>query len=123
MKEVYQGYIYLGSNYEEDDILFIDTFEDPLVEVLEWITRKKVTVRYWICPEKMDVEEAEEEFVKVLIGSADANYCMNYSEYTGYLWTDEELNVGGHNLLDELKSHADGGSYLIMEVETHENQR
>lgn len=117
MKEVYQGYIYLGSNHEEDDILFIDTSEDPLVENLEWIRRKNVTVRYWICPKKMGIEEAQEEFVNVLFGAGHAMYRMHYSEYTGYLWTDEELNVGGHDLLDELKSYADGSSYLILEVE------
>jgi hypothetical protein len=34
-----------------------------------------------------------------------ATYRGVLSEYTGYLWTDEDLMVGGHDLLAELKSH------------------
>src|SRR5437868_3327415 len=38
----------------------------------------------------------------------------HYSEITGYLWTDENLMVGGHDLLDELRSHK--GSFVHLEI-------
>lgn len=45
-------------------------------------------------------------------------YVDQYSEITGCLWTDEELKVGGHDLLAELDSY--NGKYLVMEVKKWE---
>jgi hypothetical protein len=66
----------------------------------------------------MNKEELEEEHFKTLIGATDAEYNARYSDLTGYLWTDEDWNVGGHNLLSELKSNV--GKWLILEVELYE---
>ena len=51
----------------------------------------------------------------IVMGDANVDLQSRYSEITGYLWTDEDLNVGGHDLLAELKGHV--GKWLIMEVE------
>ena len=48
------------------------------------------------------------------IGGIEADFNPRYSEITGYLWTDEELNVGGHDLMAELKSNV--GKWLILEI-------
>jgi hypothetical protein len=40
-----------------------------------------------------------------------------YSETTGYLWTDEKLQVGGHDLIEELSGSA--GKFLIFEADVH----
>lgn len=57
----------------------------------------------------------EEEYYKHLIGVGDAEFQSIYSEYTGYLWTDENFHVGGHDVADILESHV--GMYLFMQIE------
>jgi hypothetical protein len=74
-----------------------------------------LTVRYWVSDHELEsVNEATEAYLASYYGHAEADYSMSYSEITGYLWTTEELMVGGHDLLEELKSHV--GYYLLMEV-------
>lgn len=114
--KTYEGLLSIDSYGEADDILYLSSVDDPLAEELEWMSGKNVTVRYWICDEKCTKEEAKEGFIKKLLGVAKVDFGQQYSEYTGYLWTDEELRVGGHNLLEELRSNI--GKWLILEVET-----
>lgn len=98
-----------------------DGTNEPLAEILYYkIARKKVTVRYWISDTPATKEELKEDFiVKSLGGVANCKYGSHYSELTGYLWTDEELKIGGHDLLNELKSFKD--KWIILEIEVHKN--
>lgn len=129
MQQTYEGFLRLESNSEEDDILWLDTksnnkelscidiWEDePLAEILEEeISGKQVCLKYYISNKKLSLEDAEACFIRIIEGEVDAEYTMRYSEYTGYLWTDEEIKIGGHNLLEELKSNKD--KYLILIVD------
>jgi hypothetical protein len=122
---VYKGWLTLGSNGEEDDILFLcdkpisDTWDDePLAELLKDVLEERiVSVNYYISNEEVTIEQAQERFLGKLYGISYADYYMHYSEVTGYLWTDEELQIGGHDLLEELKSHK--GEYLILQATVH----
>ena len=111
----YTGLLSFHSYGEADDILFLSTLNDPLADELQWMSGKKVTVRYWITDKEVTKGEAQEGFVRWLVGAADVEFGSRYSEITGYLWTDEELNVGGHDLIEELRSNV--GKWLILEVE------
>lgn len=111
----YTGLLCEHSYDEADDILFLSSLHGPLAEELEWIHNKNVTVRYWITDKEATKEQANEDFIKTLCGMAEVDFGAQYSECTGYLWTDEELNVGGHNLMSELRSNI--GKWLILEVE------
>jgi hypothetical protein len=92
--------------------------DNPLVDTLESeIHGKQVTVRYWVTDQKVTREEAQEAFLESVFGAAVVDFHAHYSEITGYLWTDEELNIGGHDLLAELKSHI--GKWLILEIDVH----
>ncbi|MNJ80064.1 hypothetical protein D3C77_783070 [compost metagenome] len=51
------------------------------------------------------------------MGFCDVGYGARYSELTGYLWTDEYLKVGGHDIIEELRSYV--GKWLILEIEVH----
>jgi len=118
---VYRGLLKLGPNGEEDDILFLEGHYDPVVEELsEEIGNKFTTVRYYISDKEVTLEQAEEYFIRQLYGEVDADYHMSYSELTGYLWTTEELEIGGHDLLEELKSHI--GKYLILIAQIDEEK-
>lgn len=119
----YAGQLTLGHG-ESDDALKLynpDVYmpDAPLAELLERdFAGKQVSVRYWITDEQIERDEAQEAFLRTLLGDVDAEFGAHYSDITGYLWTDEKLNIGGHNLLKELKSHV--GKWLILEVEIHE---
>ena len=114
----YNGIIkeeYNGENYEA---LFIGDSEEPFTEILEdKICEKTVSARYWISDTEKTKNQVKEDFIKKISGFADAEYTDNYSEITGYLWTDEELNIGGHNLIAELR--ANKGKYLHIEIDIH----
>jgi hypothetical protein len=73
-----------------------------------------LTVRYFISDVPLTPDQVNEERVKIAIGEGDVGYGKAYSEITGYLWTDEDLKVGGHDLIDELYAHI--GKYLHMEI-------
>jgi hypothetical protein len=124
MKKVFEGYLKYTDNGEGDDILYFLTFGEtvPLAELLqEEIGNKLVTVRYYISDRVVSIEEAQQKFINQLFGVLDANYNVVYSEITGYLWTDQEINVGGHDLLEELATYH--GKYLILEVEIHDDKK
>lgn len=74
-----------------------------------------LTVRYYISDQEASVEELLEQHMRTLFGDGDVDFSSRYSDITGYLWTDEELNVGGHNLLDELRSYV--GKFCHLEID------
>lgn len=87
-----------------------------LVNLLMTLSGKKASVRYYISDNPIESEDAvSEAYFSTLTGAVDALYLVNYSDYTGYLWTDENLKVGGHDLMAELKNYA--GKYLLLVAE------
>lgn len=115
------GWITIDDRGDSEDILFVsDNMDDdvePFAEMLEFMHWKNVTVRYWIANEKCSIEQASEDFIETLMGRAEVKYGAQYSEITGYLWTDEDLKVGGHDLIEELKGNV--GKYLIFQVDVN----
>jgi hypothetical protein len=115
MMRTYTGLLALRDVGEGYEALFVSDHLEPLAEELHWIKGKNVTIRYWLTNTKCTKDEAITHVLHKLDGISNADFGANYSETTGYLWTDEKLNVGGHNLLNELKTHL--GKWLILEVD------
>jgi len=121
-QKIYQGKIAVEDYGDAMDILFVgepdsrfhepfsETFSDDLTDHGQY-----VSVRYYVSDEPRTIEELVENNLKTLAGAADARYQDHYSDVTGYLWTDQELNVGGHDLMAELSSHKDGYLYMIVD--------
>lgn len=121
MIKTYEGLLSLHSYGEADDILFLSSERDPLCEVFEdSLARKLVTIRYWITDTQATKEQAQESFIRKLYGETYCKFGARYSELTGYLWTDEKCQIGGHDLIKELKSYI--GKWLILEVNIHEEK-
>ena len=116
MKRVYIGQLELRDDCNGNEILYLSTFDDPFAEELEWLGGEYTTVRYWTTDKPATLEQVQESWIKTICGVGESEYNVHYSDTTGYLWTDENLNIGGHDLLVELKSYA--GKWLVMEVET-----
>lgn len=117
------GWISTQDRGESDGVLVVAESDpygaEPFAEMLEFMHYRNVTVRYWIANERCTIEEAQEDFIGTLMGRAESRFCARYSDITGYLWTDEDLKVGGHDLVNELKSSE--GRYLIFQVEVHKS--
>ena len=116
--KVYKGIVREGDYKENWDALFIGEGGQPIAEIFEEdFEAKQITVRYWTSDEEKTKEELQESVLRKLFGDVNARYSDAYSELTGYLWTDEELNVGGHDLLKEIRSYL--GKYIYLEVDIH----
>lgn len=115
---VFQGWLTLRHWAEDHEAVFLSKSPIPLAEQLEWMSGKTVTVRYWITDRPCSRYEADEAAILTAMGVADVGIEARYGDLTGYLWTDEDLNVGGHDLMAELKSSV--GKWLILEVQKHD---
>jgi hypothetical protein len=109
-----------GNCLDGEDVLFIgDLGDQPLVELFQDnIAGRIVTIRYWISDVMKPGIEIKEAVILHATGLVEAEFNEKYSEMTGYLWTDEELKVGGHDLLQELRSYVD--KFLYMEIDIHD---
>ena len=86
--------------------------------------RDTVTVSYHITDKPHTGEELTAMVIAKICGvnlSGDltAKYGHRYSEMTGYLWTDEKFQVGGHDVLAELATYWGKWCHLILTV--HKN--
>jgi hypothetical protein len=118
---VYKGFIREGNYGEHCQAIFIGDMEEPLAEELQHtISNKNVSLRLWVSEEEKTKDEILEGFLAALYGRAFVEYHDNYSDYTGYLWTDEELSIGGHDVMRELMSYI--GFYVILEIDVHDTK-
>jgi len=115
-KIVLQGFIRRCG--EGESLAIEHTF---ISESLEDTNNKNVSIRYWISDTEITLEEAEQSYQEISMGGkSECEYAAYYSEYTGYLWADEKLNVGGHDLIAELENYV--GKYLILEAVIHDSK-
>ena len=127
MLVTYRGWLRLTDNTEEDGLLAIpnqdkeykyDAWDEEFLarRIKDDMAKygKYLSVQYWISDVALSEREIKECYLEQLYGIGKAKYNMHWSEDTGYLWTDEDLMVGGHDLLEELKSHV--GKFVHMEI-------
>ena len=113
--KTYEGLLCHHAYGEAYGILFLSSVEEPLAEELSWMSGKNVSVRYWVSDKQGTKEEINEDSMKAIMGLANTKFGARYSELTGYLWTDEKIRVGGHDLLLELNGFV--GKWLILEID------
>ena len=121
MRKVYRGQLGYYHNGEADDILGIADGQGevhaPLAEVIQEDMAnygQYLTVRYFLSDRPMSRDALIEALMSTITGCVNAEYQMCYSEITGYLYTNEEVMVGGHDLLGELRQHV--GEWLDLEI-------
>ena len=115
-QQVYKGIIREAEHNEDYEALFIGDEDEPFARIWDDdLHGKQVTVRYWISDNEQTKEQLKENQLLAISGAVYADYGACYSELTGYLWTDEKVNVGGHDLIFELQSNV--GKFLYMEVD------
>lgn len=117
MLKIYSGKIQYASNGEEDEILSIDGrgyLSEIIKDHIEDYGRY-LTVRYWVANENLEPEKMKMAFIRKAMGLEEVDYGICSSETTGYLWTTDDIVVGGHDIKRELESYL--GKYLYMEIE------
>lgn len=118
MKKIYCGFISDGEYGEDYSTILISDNKEPIAKRINDDLEEFggfATVKYYLSSEKKTIEELKENELKKIVGSIEAEYDDAYSEYTGYLWTDENLKIEGHNLLVELENNI--GKYIYLEIE------
>jgi hypothetical protein len=116
----YAGQIREADYGEAMDVVFVGDHDEPLAKLIQddlEVHGRRVSVSYFVTDTPKTKDELAENQVRVLLGDATADYTDNYSDVTGYLWTDEELQVGGHDLLAEIQSSI--GRHLHLEITYH----
>lgn len=69
----------------------------------------------------IDMDHIDETKVVSMMGEVSSVYYHRYSDYTGYLWTEEGFKCGGHDIPKILSTHM--GEYIHMEIELYEKRR
>ena len=126
-KFVFEGRVGHVDYYRGDinDVLLLDNPADPddgnpLVERFAEALgkeRKQVSIRYFISMEPLTEEQRTDVEVQIAVGEGYAEFVSRYSDLTGYLWTDQEMTVGGHDLENEIGSHE--GKWCRLELTVH----
>lgn len=69
----------------------------------------------------IDMNHIDETKIVSMMGEIESKYWHRYSDYTGYLWTEEGFKCGGHDIPAILMSHM--GEYIHMEIELYKKRR
>lgn len=127
-----KGYVLVHETNGEDDddysagenvVFFSDVPDVPLLRRFEEakLNNAQVSVRYWSATNEASLDKIQLEFARTLRGFADIDFGARYSEATGFLWFDNAMKVGGHDLERELSSQA--GRYVVLEIDVEKEAR
>ena len=86
-------------------------------EKINWGKDTYASVRFVTGDVAIDPTKVEETIIESYYGNVESKYYHRYSDYTGYLWTEEGFIVGGHDIRKILESHL--GKYIHMEIEVY----
>lgn len=75
------------------------------------------SIQFLIGDTPVDIDHIEETKIVSMEGLVESKYYHRYSDYTGYLWTEEGFKCGGHDLLNILESNL--GKYIHIEIELY----
>jgi hypothetical protein len=82
---------------------------------------KYASVKFVTSDKPIDATKVDEFIIESYFGIASAEYYHRYSDYTGYLWTNEGFEVGGHDLYNIISSYR--GQYIHLEIELFEDKK
>lgn len=113
---------YSGKIVEYDNgdtsLLYLEGMDCPLAEELESeISGKTVSASWFISDTKKEENEFIENGILTICGCCHADYGAVYSGVTGYLWTNEEVKIGDHDLIEII--HRNIGKYILLKIKIH----
>lgn len=81
---------------------------------------ERVTVGWHTSSVEKTHAELEMNLISTVLGAVDASFHHHYSDLTGYLWTTENINVSGRDIMKEM--HLEDGHYLYLRAQLHTDQ-
>lgn len=114
MEQEFNGQITEGGDYNE-----LRIGGEALAAEAQDFDSTIVSLRYYISNRPIDRERVVEEMLRTFYeGERDANGSYVYgSSWTGCYARNNRLEVGGHDIIEELTSHMGEYCYLIIETE------
>lgn len=106
---VIQGYLIEIMDFDAT-LLGIKNFSGEETNIYDLVSdalgcKSAKTFSYHITDKIVPLGELEENMTRLSLGEdIDIGYYHHYSDLTGYLWTDENFVIGGHDLRQELAS-------------------
>ena len=142
-KEIIKGKLGFYDDEPEYTTIEIDGEESVLIEVIKskldktykvskcfewydedesWDFEKLVTVRYGISDKPIkDLDVLMADYVMQLYGDSELKSTIFATDVTGYIWTNENFQVGGHDIIEEIDAEwTNNGKYLFLEITIHE---
>ena len=115
---IYTGLLGYTSNIEENYLIGIDgeILAEKISEDIGY--HFNASISFYFSDKRMSEDELILAFLETLYGHTEADYGVAWDEITGYLWTDEELKIGGHDLLEIFRHNL--GKYLYLKIVVHE---
>ncbi len=87
-----------------------------MAEIIGW-NKKYASIQMLTGDTPIDLDHLDETKIVSMEGLVDSEYYHRYSDYTGYLWTEEDFKCGGHDLIKILSSHK--GEYIHLEIDLY----
>ena len=103
-----------------DGEMVIDRKEKSIFEILnnQYFSNRFTCVSFVTSDSEItDPAKLVEGFLRKIMGDIEFQYYHHYSSYTGYLYTNEEFNVGGHDIKKLLECNC--GKYIHMEIDLY----
>jgi hypothetical protein len=96
---------------------------EALEKIADW-GRQIISFQFHVADKPLSYHALQQELVKASLGVATARFSHAYSDLTGYLWTNEEAEVGGHNVLEQINEMVAGlkleypaKAYIALRIE------
>lgn len=87
-----------------------------IVDMIDDLDGRKLTVKYYISNKPINPETLEEEFLRQFHGNAIINGdYIHGSEWTGVYDKKDIFDIDGHSITGELSGHI--GEYCYLEIE------
>ena len=94
-------------------------FSKEMEEKCGW-SHKYASIQMLTGNTPIDLDHIDETKIVSMMGEVESRYYHRYSDYTGYLWTEEGFICGGHDLLKILQSHLN--EYIHIEIELYKKK-
>lgn len=114
-KDLFQGVIagiVKPCSHEPDSLITIGG--RSIAKFINEFSGRKVWCVWAVNDTFLNPSEIQEEHIKKFTGSASANYGAVYSELTGYLWTDDEGKIGGHDLVESMSGYTNKYGFICI---------
>lgn len=102
---------------EKEAVVDAFPFTKEMEDKCSW-GKKFASIQMLTGDKPIDVGHIDETKIVSMEGDVDSYYYHRYSDYTGYLWTEEGFKCGGHDIPKILQSHE--GEFIHMEIELYE---